>query len=132
MYYFLVLGLQMICFYLLIFAALKFFLVYISLLYTHEPHYLGDAVSTADGCLHWMTAGTALLLQRHCLVDELTGRQLEGRWWWNKFLFGSKNKSLKLVTDFGVCDVCGNTGCHVAFKFVFMYKTGTTQLEHNH
>lgn len=129
MYYFLVFGPPNDLFLSPDFCSFEILLVYISLLYTHEPHYLGDAVSTADGCLHWMTAGTALLLQRHCLVDELTGRQLEGRWWWNKFLFGSKNKSLKLVTHFGVCD---NTGCHVAFKFVFMYKTGTTQLEHNH
>ena len=42
------------------------------------PEYLGVAVSTADGGFHGVTLGTALLLQRHHLLDELTLRQLEG------------------------------------------------------
>lgn len=39
-------------------------------------------MTPADGGLHCVTPGTALLLQRHRLVDELAGRQLEGRWRW--------------------------------------------------
>lgn len=45
-----------------------------------SPRYLGDAVTTTDGRFHWVTLGTALLLKRHRLVDELAGRQLEGLW----------------------------------------------------
>lgn len=44
--------------------------------------YLGDAVAAADGRLHRVTPGAALLLQRHRLVDELARRQPESlcRW----------------------------------------------------
>lgn len=44
--------------------------------------YLSDAVAAADGCFHRVTLGTTLFLHRHRLVDELAGRQLEGRWGW--------------------------------------------------
>lgn len=50
--------------------------------------YLGDAVAATDCCLHRVTAGAALLLQRHRLVDELARRQLEGlcRWEFSRVL----------------------------------------------